>query len=176
VLFGVSDKRTSLSKHKVNGPQEPDFIRARINDYYIRRKVDLWQGRHPLQGRSPRVGDLKLRSNDYLCLAVHPHAIESEIAALRESGHGDSVSRVWIHHERDVIRDFEQRVAALLEAEDAVLCSSGYNANVGLVQSFAAKGAPVYLDMKAHISLHEGVISAGATPATGLLCGGCSNR
>jgi CAI-1 autoinducer synthase len=164
VLFGVSDKPTWDSKHKVNGPQEPDFIRARINDYYIRRKVDLWQGRHPLQGRSPRAGDLKLRSNDYLCLAGHPHVIESEIAALREGGHGDSVSRVWIHHERDVIGKFEQRVAALMEAEDAVLCSSGYTANVGLVQSFAAKGAPVYLDMKAHISLHEGVISAGATP------------
>jgi CAI-1 autoinducer synthase len=51
-----------------------------------------------------------------------------------------------------------------MQAEDAVLCSSGYTANVGLIQSFAAKGTPVYLDMKAHISLHEGVISAGATP------------
>ena len=164
MLFGISDKPTSDNKLKVNGPQEPDFIRARINDYYVRRKVDLWQGRHPLQGRSPRPGDLKLRSNDYLCLAAHPHIIESEIAALREGGHGDSVSRVWIHHERDAIREFEQRVAALMKAEDAVLCSSGYTANVGLVQSFAAKGTPVYLDMKAHISLHEGVVSAGATP------------
>jgi CAI-1 autoinducer synthase len=164
VLFGVSNKQTSDNKPKVNGPQEPAFIRSRIDDYYVRRKVDLWQGRHPLQGRSPRPGDLKLRSNDYLCLAAHPHIIESEIAALKNGGHGDSVSRVWVHHERDAIREFEQRVAALMEAEDAVLCSSGYTANVGLVQSFAAKGAPVYLDMKAHISLHEGVISAGATP------------
>jgi CAI-1 autoinducer synthase len=164
VLRGVSDQQTSDNKPKVNGPKEPGFIRERINDYYVRRKVDLWQGRHPLQGRSPLPGDLKLRSNDYLCLAGHPHVIESEIAALREGGHGDSVSRVWIHHDRDLIGAFEQRVAALMEAEDAVLCSSGYTANVGLVQSFAAKGTPVYLDMKAHISLHEGVISAGATP------------
>ena len=105
MLFGIFDKRTSDSKSKVNGPQEPNFIRARIDDYYVRRKIDLWEGRHPLQGRSPRPGDLKLRSNDYLCLAAHPHIIESEIAALREGGHGDSVSRVWVHHERDVIRE-----------------------------------------------------------------------
>ncbi len=59
---------------------------------------------------------------------------------------------------------FEQRVAALMRSEDAVLCSSGYTANVGLLQSFAPKGAPVFLDMKAHISLHEGVLSAGAKP------------
>jgi CAI-1 autoinducer synthase len=117
-----------------------------------------------LQGRSPRPGDIKVRSNDYLCLAGHPHVIESEIAALRAGGHGDAVSRVWIHHERDIIRCFEQRVAALMKAEDAVLCSSGYTANTGLLQSFATRGAPVFLDMKAHISLHEGVVSAGARP------------
>jgi CAI-1 autoinducer synthase len=149
---------------QAKAPCDPDFIRARSNDYYVRRKIDLWQGVHPLQGRSPRPGDIKVRSNDYLCLAGHPHIIESEIAALRAGGHGDAVSRVWIHHERDVIGCFEQRVAALLRAEDAVLCSSGYTANVGLLQSFALREAPVYLDMKAHISLHEGVLSAGAKP------------
>ncbi len=130
----------------------------------MRRKVELWQGRHPLQGRTPGPGDIKVRSNDYLCLAGHPHVIESEIAALRSGGHGDSVSRVWVHHERDITREFEQRVADLMLAEDCVLCSSGYTANVGLIQAFASRGAPVYLDMKAHISLHEGVISAGARP------------
>ena len=117
-----------------------------------------------LQGRTPRPGDIKVRSNDYLCLAGHPHVIESEIAALRAGGHGDAVSRVWVHHERDITREFEQRVAASMEAEDCVVCASGYTANVGLIQSFATRGAPVYLDMKAHISLHEGVVSAGATP------------
>ena len=145
-------------------PREPEFLRARVNDYHVRRKVELWQGRHPLQGRTPRPGDIKVRSNDYLCLAGHPHVIDSEIAALRGGGHGDAVSRVWVHHERDIIRRFEQRVAALMLAEDCVVCSSGYTANVGLIQSFATRGSPVYLDMKAHISLHEGVVSAGARP------------
>jgi CAI-1 autoinducer synthase len=164
VLLRVANDRTADNKPEVNAPADPHFIRERISDYYVRRKIELWQGRHPLQGLSPRPGDIKVRSNDYLCLAGHPHVIESEIAALREGGHGDSVSRVWIHHERDVIRDFEQRIAGLMRAEDAVLCSSGYTANVGLVQSFAAKGTPVHLDMKAHISLREGVVSAGAAP------------
>jgi CAI-1 autoinducer synthase len=164
VLFKVADKRANKVHAAVGSPKEPEFLSARVDDYHVRRKVDLWQGRHPLQGRAPRPGDIKVRSNDYLCLAGHPHVIESEIAALRAGGHGDAVSRVWIHHERDVIRAFEQRVAALMQAEDCVLCSSGYTANVGLIQSFATRGTPVYLDMKAHISLHEGVVSAGAQP------------
>lgn len=167
MLFRVTNKRPALRPKEHAGPaipREPEFLRARVDDYHVRRKVDLWQGRHPLQGRTPRPGDIKVRSNDYLCLADHPHVIESEIAALRAGGHGDAVSRVWVHHERDVIREFEQRVAQLMRAEDCVVCASGYTANVGLIQSFATRGAPVYLDMKAHISLHEGVVSAGARP------------
>jgi len=161
VLFRVAERRSvsqSQTEAKVANPPEPEFIRARLDDYHVRRKVDLWQGRHPLQGKSPEPGSIKVRSNDYLCLAGHPHVIESEIAALRAGGHGDSVSRVWVHHERDITREFEKRVAALMEAEDSVVCSSGYTANVGLIQSFATRGAPVFLDMKAHISLHEGVL------------------
>ncbi len=164
MLFKVADKKVNSKPVAVQSPNEPAFLKARVDDYHVRRKVDLWQGNHPLQGRSPRPGDIKVRSNDYLCLAGHPHVIESEIAALRAGGHGDSVSRVWVHHERDSVREFELRVAALMRAEDCVVCSSGYTANVGLIQTFATKGANVYLDMKAHISLHEGVVSAGACP------------
>lgn len=163
MLFRVSGKQ-AIRKQNVEAPKDPEFISARANDYHIRRKVELWQGRHPLQGRTPQPGDIKVRNNDYLCLAGHPHVIESEIAALRSGGHGDAVSRVWVHHEHDITREFEQRVAALMRAEDCVVCSSGYTANVGLIQSFATRGSPVYLDMKAHISLHEGVVSAGAKP------------
>ncbi len=167
MLFRVSDRLNVAKRQQESqciGPAEPDFLRARVDDYHVGRKVELWQGRHPLQGRAPRPGDIKVRSNDYLCLAGHPHLIESEIAALRAGGHGDAVSRVWVHHERDTTGDFERRVAALMQAEDCVLCPSGYTANVGLIQSFATRDAPVYLDMKAHISLHEGVVSAGAKP------------
>ena len=164
MLFKVADRHSTKDHIPVESPKEPEFLRTRVDDYHVGRKVELWQGRHPLQGRTPRPGDIKVRSNDYLCLAGHPHVIESEIAALRAGGHGDAVSRVWVHHERDITREFEQRVAALMQAEDCVLCSSGYTANVGLIQSFATRDAPVYLDMKAHISLHEGVVSAGARP------------
>lgn len=160
MLFKVADRHST--KYRVESPKEPEFLRTRVDDYHVGRKIELWQGRHPLQGRTPRPGDIKVRSNDYLCLAGHPHVIESEIAALRTGGHGDAVSRVWVHHERDITREFEQRVAALMQAEDCVLCSSGYTANIGLIQSFATRDEPVYLDMKAHISLHEGVVSAGA--------------
>jgi CAI-1 autoinducer synthase len=90
--------------------------------------------------------------------------IEAEVRALQASGHGDSVSRVFVHHEADGLKAFEQRVARLMGAEAAVLANSGYCANVGLIQAICRPDTPVFLDMKAHLSLWEGVKSAGAKP------------
>jgi CAI-1 autoinducer synthase len=56
----------------------------------------------------------------------------------------------------------EARLAAFMDAEDGVLAQSGWAANVGLLQSIAGPGIPVYLDMTAHASLWEGVLSAQA--------------
>lgn len=152
------------TKQRPVTPTEPAFLTPKVNDYFQRRLNALWGGQHPLKGRTPGAGAIKMCTNDYLCLAHNAVIMSAEIAALQEGGHGDSVSRVWLHHTQDVISTFEQRVAKLLGAGGAVLCSSGYTANVGLIQSFARPGAPVYLDQKAHISLWEGVKSAGALP------------
>lgn len=141
---------------------DPAFLASRVNAYFDQRVHGIWAGQHPLKGRTPGPGAIRLRTNDYLCLAGHPRVIDAEVQALRQHGHGNSVSRVWLHHTRDTIRSFEERAAALLDAEDVVLCSSGYTANVGLIQAMASPGTPVYLDQKAHISLWEGVASARA--------------
>ena len=46
--------------------------------------------------------------------------------------------------------------------EGALLCQSGYTANLGLIQVIADPETPVYLDSLAHMSLWEGVRAAGA--------------
>ncbi len=143
-------------------PHDPVFIKERVEGYYRDRLEQKWQGRHPMKGLVPGKNAIKMRSNDYLALAGDPRIIGAEIEALKEGGHGDSVSRIWVHHEKDVYQSFEKNIARLMCAEDAVLCASGYCANVGLIQSLAMPETPVYLDMKAHISLWEGVKSAGA--------------
>ncbi|MGI9405741.1 MAG: alpha-hydroxyketone-type quorum-sensing autoinducer synthase [Hyphomicrobiaceae bacterium] len=156
---GLADARNAGTKLC---PGDPAFLNSRTQTYYRDRIERAWAGVHPMKGRTPQPGDIQLRTNDYLCLAGHPHVIEAEIQALRSNGHGDAVSRVWLHEEKDTTSAFESRVATLMRAEDALLCNSGYCANVGLIQSIANDTTPVYLDMKAHISLWEGVLSAKA--------------
>lgn len=160
----VADGKTSDGResHSTQQPIDPPFLFDRVEDYYERRLRQECGGRHPLKGRTPGKDAVRLRSNDYLCLSADPRVIEAEIATLKAIGHGDSLSRVWSHQQKDALRAFEERMAALTRSEDAVVCSSGYTANVGLIQSMAAPSTPVYLDMKAHMSLWEGVASARA--------------
>lgn len=141
---------------------DPKFLRDRVQRYYTERLDKTWNFVHPMKGATPGPGSIKMRSNDYLCLARHPRIIEAKRAALSDFGHGESVSRIWLHHEHDILRAFEDRVARLMRAGGAVLCNSGYCANVGLIQAVATPETPVYIDMKAHASLWEGIKSAGA--------------
>lgn len=142
-------------------PKDPDFFRTHREVGFPKWSTGHWAG-HTLGKRVPPADAIQLRTNDYLCLASDPRIIGAEIDALKKFGHGQSVSRVFLHRQKSVFKDFEQRIAQFMAAEDAVLCMSGYSANSGLIQAIAPKGTPVYLDMRAHASLWEGVPNAGA--------------
>lgn len=140
--------------------RDPELLLRRIEEYE-RRVMEEALGRHPLKGRLPRPSDILLRSNDYLCLTADPRVINAEINALRALGHGDISARIWSQDRDDPLRQFEQELATHMGAEDAVICTSGYTANIGLIQSIASSDTPLYLDMKAHKSFWEGAKSAG---------------
>jgi CAI-1 autoinducer synthase len=65
-------------------------------------------------------------------------------------------------NETSVQRRLEHQMAAYLGAESAVLCQSGWCANMGVIQALADEKTPVYLDQFAHASLWEGTRAAGA--------------
>jgi CAI-1 autoinducer synthase len=142
-------------------PADPGFLGSRVDAYY--QRIAPWNGKHILKGRQPDANALILFSNDYLALADHPAIIEAQVQALRGTGRGALRSDVF-RNGLDDLRRFELELAGLLGTQDVVTCQSGWNANVGLLQSIAGPGTPVYLDMYAHTSLWEGVTSAGADP------------
>ena len=145
-----------------NTPKDPDILHSHVQRYYTDRLEKKWKNIHPMKGLTPSPQSIILRTNDYLCLAGDKRVIDAEITALRNFGHGDSVSRVWTYQQKDSLNAFEQRAAKLMKCEATVLCPSGYTANVGLIQSIAKPETPIYLDMFAHMSLWEGAVSAKA--------------
>jgi CAI-1 autoinducer synthase len=147
------------------------FSLLKIEPAFLRRRVDqgfsLAPQRHNanvlLNGEGPRSSSVQMRTNDYLSIAGDARIIEAEITILQRQGHGEAVSRVFLNNQLDQHRLFEKRFAQLMRAEDAVLCMSGYCANTGLLQAITAPETPVFLDMRAHASLWEGVAAAHAT-------------
>jgi CAI-1 autoinducer synthase len=114
-------------------------------------------------GRKPGPDAILLASNDYLALARHPNIVQAVTAALHNSHSDVLMSTVYIQH-LDAQREYEAAVATYLGSEAAVLCQSGWTANVGLIQVMADSDMPVYIDIGAHASLWEGIHSARATP------------
>lgn len=142
---------------------EPELLSTRTDEYYLGRVGRDFKGHHPMEGRHRPLPDaIQMRTNDYLCLAKDPRVIDRVVQSLQTNGYGDAVSRVWVHNELGSLNHFEKRMADLTGTEDSVLCSSGYTANVGLIQSLAKPDTPVYIDMMAHLSLWEGINSANA--------------
>ncbi|APE34825.1 hypothetical protein BOX37_13680 [Nocardia mangyaensis] len=69
----------------------------------------------------------------------------------------------WRDHNAHRARaDLEDALAAYASTQTAVLCQSGWEANIGLLQSIADRETPVYIDARSHMSLYYGARAAGA--------------
>ena len=143
----------------------PDYVSTRMDEHYITRIEQLLGGEHPHAWQPTPSGAVFLAGNDYLCLGGEPALVGAQIAALRNSQGELLMSAVYLQ-EGSAQHRIERKFAALMGAQDGILAQSGWAANVGLVQTLAKPGVPVYLDMQAHASLWEGVQSAGATPVS----------
>lgn len=98
---------------------------------------------------------LAFSSNDYLGLTRLSEPLESILTAAEHSSFGSGGSRLICGTQR-AHREFEARIAAHLNEEDAILFSSGYAANVGLLQGLAEAGDLILSDELNHASLIDG--------------------
>lgn len=147
--------------HHFRTAVEPEFLTLRIDRYYRERVQNTWNGGNIMRGRIPGADALHLSSNDYLSVAQHPEILQAISESLRHNGNGLLMSGVFLHGDCPQLV-LEERLAHFMRAESGVLCQSGYCANTGLIQSIANDQTPVYVDMMAHMSLWEGIRSAGA--------------
>jgi CAI-1 autoinducer synthase len=141
----------------------PEFVTRRMDEHYVTRVEKLLGGEHMHVWAPPQAGAVMLAGNDYLCIANEPALIDAQVRTLQGTQGQMLMSSVFLQ-EGSFQHRLEAKLAAFMGAEDGVLAQSGWAANVGLLQSIAEPGIPVYLDMLAHASLWEGVQSAQALP------------
>jgi len=102
-------------------------------------------------------------SNNYLGLTHHPRVLESSRRALEMFGSGCTGSR-FLNGTLDLHEQLESRLAQFLGKEAALIFSTGYQANLGLISGLVGRGDIVFLDKLDHASIVDGAkMSFGET-------------
>lgn len=95
-------------------------------------------------------------SNDYLGMSQRPETIEAGIGALRKYGTGACAAQA-IGGYLDIHHKLEKEIAGFVGQEDAILFSSGFGANTGLLRAILGKNDIAYVDSYIHTSATSGL-------------------
>ncbi len=137
--------------------------------------ADLEERRQQHRFREPLVNDgpcgrfarlagrdyLNFCSNDYLGLANDPEVIAAFQRAASDWGVGSGASHLVCGHQRPH-QDLEEALAAHTGRERALLFSTGYMANLGVMSALLGKSDAVFEDRLNHASLLDGGLLSGA--------------
>lgn len=109
---------------------------------------------------------LSFCSNDYLGLANDPRVAEALVAGVQRYGVGAGASHLVSGHMR-AHHALEEELAEWIGSERALLFSTGYMANLGIVSALAGRGARIYEDRLNHASSSMRRVCRGRrSPAT----------
>jgi len=95
---------------------------------------------------------LNFTSNDYLGLANHPKVKEALIAGVKKYGAGSGASHLISGHQTPH-HELELAMADFFKADKALLFSSGFMANLGLIDTLAERGSLIIQDKLNHASI-----------------------
>jgi 8-amino-7-oxononanoate synthase len=98
---------------------------------------------------------IDLASNDYLGLAADPRVAGAAADAARTWGAGATSSRL-VAGTTSLHLDLEQELAALAGMETALVFSSGYLANIGVITALGGPGTLIVADEHCHASMIDG--------------------
>jgi 8-amino-7-oxononanoate synthase len=133
----------------------------------LRRQQNLYRRRLTLdsaQGPNVQLGDrqyLNFCSNDYLGLAAHPRVVAAFQRAAADYGVGSGASHLVCGHSA-LHQQLEEALAEFTGRPRALLFSSGYMANTGILTSLLRRGDHVLEDRLNHASLLDGGLHSGA--------------
>ena len=94
-------------------------------------------------------------SNDYLGLTAHPKVISAAQEAAARWGAGSGSARLIVGS-RPIHSELEEKIAAWKHKEAALLFSTGYAANLGVLTTFGTEGTTILSDELNHASIVDG--------------------
>lgn len=136
----LNSLKLELEKRKVDG-----LLRQR-------RLLDSPQAEH-IVANNQRF--LSFCSNDYLGLANHPTLIAAMQQAAGDSGVGSGASNLITGHHRHH-DDLEKKLAKFVKLPAALLFSTGYMANIGVLGALMGRNDAIFADKLNHACLNDG--------------------
>lgn len=100
-------------------------------------------------------------SNDYLGIANHPKVIAAFTHAAQHTGVGSGASHLITGHHR-LHHQLEEELAEFTRRDRALLFSTGYMANMGVVSALFGRNDSVFADRLNHASLNDACLLSGA--------------
>ena len=146
VDVGMRDLATSLQQRRHDG-------------LYRRRKVQ--QGMQGVEVVLDGKPCLAFCSNDYLGLSHHPDVIKAMHQGIDEFGAGSGASHL-INGHSVAHHALEEELADFVQRPRALLFSTGYMANLGVISALLQSGDRVFEDRLNHASLIDAGLLSGA--------------
>ena len=106
---------------------------------------------------------LNLCSNNYLGLADDGRLKQAASRAIAKYGLGSGASRL-VCGNMLLHQELERKIAKFKKSQKALLFSTGYMANLGIISSLVGKDDIVFSDRLNHASIIDGIILSRASP------------
>jgi 8-amino-7-oxononanoate synthase len=94
-------------------------------------------------------------SNNYLGLTNHPKVKEAAIEAIRKYGTGCAGSR-FLNGTLDIHVQLEEKLAGFMRKDSALIFSTGFQVNLGVISALVGKDDIVIIDKMDHASIIDG--------------------
>jgi glycine C-acetyltransferase len=99
---------------------------------------------------------LMFASNNYLGFANHPYIREKVKKSIDDYGCGVGGPPLLNGYHK-LIREAEERLAAWKKQEDAIIFSSGFTTNLGIITGLSHSGDLIVFDELSHASFYDGI-------------------
>jgi 8-amino-7-oxononanoate synthase len=119
------------------------------------------------QVKSPTVAvcngreTILLGTYNYMGMTFDPDVIEAGQKAFEDFGAGTTGSRV-LNGTFDPHKDVEAALREFYDMDHAMVFSTGYQANLGIIATIAGKGDYIILDIDSHASIYDGCAMGNA--------------
>jgi 8-amino-7-oxononanoate synthase len=134
-----------------------ELLKSGVNPFHITVEKILSPTEAIINGRTT----ILVGTNNYLGLTFHPDCIRAGQDALTQEGTGTTGSRMangsFLSH-----TELEEAIADFYEAPYAIVFSTGYQANLGVLSTLAGPGDTILMDGDSHASIYDGCRLGGA--------------